>query len=247
MVKYDNLTDPREIRLAKEHELLDELCNSTDKISYKITNQPNKRKPPEGYLISYRVKTIIGINADNSPIYNDPENGDTVDVSIDFPAEYPDLSQGGPKCYAKTTVFHPNILHYRIPKGKICTNQPALGAWQTLDMLVHMIGNILQYKNYLAENKPPYPEDEKVAKWVREYAEPKGIIKSGGEKPVDNTSLINKGVQTPKKQVFEPSIEDLMDFTPRTKSTSKGSIDIDFDTPSNNNPSIDLDFDFKKR
>ncbi|MEZ4995914.1 MAG: hypothetical protein R2824_36205 [Saprospiraceae bacterium] len=51
--------------------------------------------------------------------------------------------------------------------------------------------------NYLAENIWPYPEDATVAKWVLNYAEPKGLMSIKDKKPVDESNLLE---YTPEKE-----------------------------------------------
>ena len=186
MVKYDYsiLKDPRDKRLAKEHELIEELCSRSNKISYKIIKQFGGL-PPEGYEITYDgVKSIIGINQDNTPVY-----GEYHVAEIVFPPEYPS-SDGPPKCTMKTDAWHPNIRAKNPRKGRICINSKLLGAWHTLDFLILRIGHMLQYKNYHAIDQDPWPEDPDVAKWVREYAEPKNIVNLLNNISVDNTELL---------------------------------------------------------
>ena len=64
MKKYK---DPRDRRLAIEQEQVHELCSRCSGISYKI-DKTNKSKIAVKYLITYNLKSIIGINEDKSPI-----------------------------------------------------------------------------------------------------------------------------------------------------------------------------------
>jgi ubiquitin-protein ligase len=172
---------PRERRLAKDHIELHELCERSDRISYEILKQVGKM-PPEAYKVHFKVKSIIDIDDQKMPKF-----GSMHTARIEFPPEYPG-DDGKPMCYMLTDTWHPNIKHAGDYVGRICVDAKSLGAWHSLEMLVLRIGEILQYKNYLAENVPPYPEDEKVAQWVRNFAEPKGLI--GPNKPVDKNNLL---------------------------------------------------------
>lgn len=174
---------PRNRRLSREYDLLEALCKRSDKISFEISQQLGNN-PPEGYTIFYKVKSITGIKPNLEPVY-----GTRHAASILLPPEYPG-PEGDPICYMKTDVWHPNIRYHGHHKGRICITAKALGAWHSLDMLVLRIGEILQYKNYLAENIPPYPEDEKVAKWVREYAEPNGLVNARLGIALDQSELL---------------------------------------------------------
>jgi hypothetical protein len=63
--------------------------------------------------------------------------------------------------------------------------------WQShmsLNEVVISLGEMVQYKRYHAEWTPPYPLDREVAKWVLEYAEPKGILNKN--KPIDERLLV---------------------------------------------------------
>ncbi|MEZ4883383.1 MAG: ubiquitin-conjugating enzyme E2 [Chitinophagales bacterium] len=177
------LKNPRHKRKAKEHLLLEEFCNRSNKISYEVLRQLGK-SPPDAYLIHYNVKSIIGINSDKSPIY-----GFHHTAEISFPSDYPSVTSP-PRCYMRTPIWHPNIRYDEPNKGHICVNDKALGAWHTLDMLVRFIGEILQYKNYHAINTDPYPEDPMVAEWVRQYAEPMGIVNKNRKIYVDFDELL---------------------------------------------------------
>lgn len=181
-IRYRLFDNPRENRLAQEHNLLDEFCSGSELVDYSF----DKRKgglPPTRYYIHYKVKSIIGVTESLAPVY-----GNEHTVKIEIPPQYP--GGGMPKCYMTTPTYHPNIQHSGEFKGKICLNEKELGSWFTLDMLAERIGEMLQYKNYHAENTDPFPEDGKVAAWVREYAEPNNIVNKRKKKFVDDRALI---------------------------------------------------------
>jgi len=73
-----------------------------------------------------------------------------------------------------TPIWHPNIQHAE-PKG-VCTNKPEWLGGMGLDDLCRQLFEMVQYKNYHAEMVPPFPLDQEAARWVREYAEPRGIV-----------------------------------------------------------------------
>lgn len=153
-------------RLAKEHISLAEI--DSDLIDWEIIETRTKFKIPCEYLIHYKLKTIIGIEKDQSPLY-----GDRHTVNITFPPKYPIES---PLLYMKSEVWHPNIKSEGRYAGRICGNTKGFGVNFDLTMLVMRIGEILQYKNYHATHTPPFPEDAKVADWVTSYAEPNNIV-----------------------------------------------------------------------
>lgn len=186
MPEYKFFSDPRLRRLVKEHRELHQFCEHSDLVRYETIDQ-RSGMPPEKYRIYFQLKSIIGIDADQSPIY-----GEEHIAEIELPRDYPLSSQ--PKCWMKTTIWHPNIKHSGPYAGKICINAEALGHWHTLDMLASRLGEMLQYKNYHAENVHPHPEDAMVAQWVREYAEPNGIVNKKekiytDDRPLQNSSM----------------------------------------------------------
>ncbi len=165
--------NPREKRLAKEHLSVDELCKANEDISYRLVRQSgeNPDMPPEVYHVTYHLKSIIGIDEQQIPIYDQKH-----EIEISLPREYPIKS---PKCKVLTNIWHPNIKSDGQYKGRICSNTKEFGKLYNLDLLILRIQQILEYKNYHAVNVAPYPEDEKVARWVRDFAEPNGIVKKG--------------------------------------------------------------------
>lgn len=191
--KYDvkKLKTPTLKRLAKEHIAIHELCSRSDKLSYKIIK--SRSGVPEVYRITFKVKSIVGIDSDKNPIY-----GYKHEAELALPPNYPVEPA---KCYMVTDTWHPNIKSDGVHKGHICTNSNELGKLMDLYLLVHRIGQILQYQNYHAQNVYPYPDDEKVAKWVREYAEPKNIVNKKKNIFIDDSSLLfddTKDNNTPK-------------------------------------------------
>jgi hypothetical protein len=60
-----------------------------------------------------------------------------------------------------------------------------------LDDLCRQMFEMVQYKNYHAdESRPPYPLDHEVAKWVRDVAEPRGIVNKDLGIFVDNRPFV---------------------------------------------------------
>jgi hypothetical protein len=66
-----------------------------------------------------------------------------------------------------TPIWHPNINHLN---GSVCIDAAWWAASRSLDRLVVMLGEMLQYKNYHDDpTKPPFPWDAEAARWSREY------------------------------------------------------------------------------
>lgn len=239
MINYPEFNNPRDIRLAVEHKLIDEICQGNTMINYQCFS-PVAGKPPDTYLITYNVRSIIGINPDQSPIY---QNGGH-QVEIKLPANYPDFN-GPPSCKTITDIWHPNIRWHNTPKGRICINSNELGAWHSLDMLIIMIGSMLQYKNYHALNIKPYPEDIKVAQWVRNYAEP-SIVNYNLGICVDDRPLITKE----RLELIDWGESEFRKKTTTNTVLTEFNDDMSFTTKSSSNQSIlptedDMDMEFK--
>lgn len=184
--KYDFKSDffkknPFYKRLAKDHLSLFEI--ESDVIKWEVSNTRGALKIPCEYKFHFYIKSIVGTNDDQSPVY-----GNHHVAKVTFPPKYPIEP---PELYMQSDLWHPNIKSEGKYKGRICGNTKGFGLGYDLYLLVIRIGEILQFKQYHAENTPPFPEDIKAARWVMEYAEPNGIVNKYKELPVDNTPLIS--------------------------------------------------------
>lgn len=153
---------------AKEHIGLWELKENSDVIDWEVKSTVSALEIPSVYHVNYKLKTIVGIDKEAQPIY-----GDQHVLELTIPTRYP-LEPAS--IFMRTEVWHPNIQSEGRFKGKICGNVGNYGIDYSLRQLVLRVGEILQYKNYLADFVPPYPEDPKVAEWVKAYGEPRKII-----------------------------------------------------------------------
>ncbi len=199
-------------RLAKEHISLAEL--ESDVIDIEILQTRGEWRVPEAYRITYKVNSIVGLGADQQPIY-----GDTHIADIIFPLNYPIEP---PQLKMTTEVWHPNIKSEGKFKGRICGNIKDFGRAYDLYQLVMRIGEILQYKNYHATNVAPYPEDIKVAAWVLEYAEPKGIVNKEKGIATDYQELTRRGVELKADEAERPKMFEQQQTTtkPSTETSS---------------------------
>ena len=166
-----NAFDPLERRLAHEHLLVAELCEQHDGIHYKVTG--TGELPPRDYRITFTgLESIVAVDEDMLPIF-----GSTHVLEIHLPTGFP---VAPPLCYMVTATWHPNIQSEEGPyQGRICGNTEGFGAYYSLDKLILRIQAMLGYEMYHAKLRFPYPEDENVARWVREYGEPLGIVRPG--------------------------------------------------------------------
>lgn len=186
--KYDlKKLSPRDACLWKEWKELDSLCakrkeTSTNprepSISY-IIRKKNAMGLPTEYEIWYRVKSIVGVK--DTPAPREPIFGFLHKMSIVLPNNYPS-ADGNPIFTFRTDIWHPNIRYSGSFKGHVCLNSKDMGVMASLKSLVLRVEQYLKYKDYHAQNVYPYPEDQNVAEWVREEAEPNGWTRFSQDK-----------------------------------------------------------------
>jgi ubiquitin-protein ligase len=157
--------------------------------------------PPEKYRITYTCRGIARIRPDGEPVASEFHQ---VEMHlVDFPVREPILKW-------VTDIWHPNITHDG--SRKVCTdNSKSWFPTKSLDNLVFVMGEMVQYKRYHAEWEPPYPVDKEAASWVLDYAEPNNII--GRDKPFDDRHLLRRMPFAPGEE-REPQ---------KNSSSSKGS------------------------
>jgi len=149
---------PRMRRLRADYELMQELSARTDMIS--VTAQsPRPNLPPERYIVTFKCKSIVGVDKSGNPKYADHHQ-----VEIYLHNQYP---QRWPGMKWMTPIWHPNINHLN---GSVCIDAAWWTASRSLDRLVIMLGEMLQWKNFHDDpTKPPFPWDADAARWSREY------------------------------------------------------------------------------
>ena len=149
---------PRMRRLRADHGLMLELAARSDLISFKASSiRPNL--PPERYIITFKCKSIVGVDRQGNPKYADYHQ-----VEIYLHNQYP---QRWPGMKWLTPIWHPNINHLN---GSVCIDAAWWAASRSLDRLVVMLGEMLQWKNFHDDpTKPPFPWDAEAARWSREY------------------------------------------------------------------------------
>ena len=149
---------PRLRRLRADHELMRELDSRSDLISFRAES-PRPNLPPERYIVTFKCKSIIGVDRQGNPKY-----GEHHQVEIYLHNQYP---QRWPGMKWMTPIWHPNINHQN---GTVCIAAAWWTASRSLDRLVIMLGEMLQWKNFHDDpTKPPFPWDPDAARWSREY------------------------------------------------------------------------------
>jgi len=149
---------PRMRRLRADHELMLELASRSDLISFQASaSRPNL--PPERYIVSFKCKSIVGVDRQGNPKYAEHHQ-----VEIYLHNQYP---HRWPGMKWLTPIWHPNINHVN---GSVCIDAAWWAASRSLDRLVVMLGEMLQWKNFHDDpTKPPFPWDAEAARWSREY------------------------------------------------------------------------------
>lgn len=192
---------PRMRRLRGDYELMRELDARSDLISFQAFS-PNPNLPPERYIVTFKCKSVIGVDRQGNPKF-----GEHHQVEIYLHNQYP---HRWPGMKWLTPIWHPNINHLN---GSVCIDAAWWAASRSLDRLVLMLGEMLQYKNFHDDpTKPPFPWDAEAARWSREYrrTHPNAF-------PVDHRELLrpervkllptDSGKNKPKPQVkLQPEI-----------------------------------------
>jgi ubiquitin-protein ligase len=149
---------PRMRRLRADLDLMKELVSRSDLISFE-TRVARANLPPETYIVTFKCKGIIDVDPRGNPRF-----GNHHQVEIYLHNQYP---QRWPGMKWLTPIWHPNINHLN---GSVCIDAAWWTASRSLDRLVVMLGEMLQYKNFHDDpTKPPFPWDPEAARWCREY------------------------------------------------------------------------------
>ena len=149
---------PRMRRLRGDYELMRELASRSDLISFKASST-NPNLPPERYIVTFKCKSIINVDRQGNPKF-----GEHHQVEIYLHNQYP---QRWPGMKWLTPIWHPNINHLN---GSVCIDAAWWAASRSLDRLVIMLGEMLQWKNFHDDpTKPPFPWDAEAARWSREF------------------------------------------------------------------------------
>lgn len=149
---------PRIRRLRADYELMQELVARSDLISFQVKGA-RASTPPETYIVTFKCKGIRAVDQQGNPKFDTHHQ-----VEIYLHNQYP---QRWPGMKWLTPIWHPNINHLN---GSVCIDAAWWTASRSLDRLVVMLGEMLQYKNFHDDpTKPPFPWDPEAARWCREY------------------------------------------------------------------------------
>jgi ubiquitin-protein ligase len=165
---------PRMRRLLADHKRMQDLVAQSDLIEFK-SKSVRKGLPPERYTVTYKCKGVVGVDSKGNP-----KIGNKHQVEIYLHNQYP---QRWPGMQWLTPIWHPNINHHN---GSVCVDAAWWTASRSLDRLVLMIGEMVQYKNFHDDpSKPPFPWDPEAARWSRAYRK-----KNPQAFPVDQRELL---------------------------------------------------------
>ena len=144
----------REDRLSAEHKAM--LKFRSDIMKWETVGMSD---PPDVYVITYELKSIIGFSSDEQPQYHTGYK-----VKIRFPSDYP---RSKPEVHLTSSPrpYHPNIW---VSGGRFCLegNQnwiPGIGV--PLDWLCQMIGEIIAFQHI--NLKSPANPDQILIKWIK--------------------------------------------------------------------------------
>jgi ubiquitin-protein ligase len=178
---------PRMRRLRQDYELMRELTARSDMIQFEAKSA-RVGLPPERYIVTYKCKGIYSVDRQGNPKF-----GNKHQLEIYLHNQYP---QRWPGMKWLTPIWHPNINHIN---GSVCIDAAWWTASRSLDRLVLMIGEMVQFKNFHDDpSKPPFPWDPEAARWCRAYRKthPNAF-------PVDKRELLRPERITIKKTVRE--------------------------------------------
>lgn len=168
---------PRVRRLIADYELMRELAAQSSLINFETVDSRGSLAP-ERYIVTYRCKGIAAIDKLERPKYSSHHQ-----VEIYLHNQYP---QRWPGLKWLTPIWHPNIHHLN---KTVCIDAAWWTASRSLDRLVIMLGEMVQYKNFHDDpTKPPFPWDPDAARWSRAYRadHPHAF-------PVDDRELLRPG------------------------------------------------------
>jgi hypothetical protein len=139
-------SSPRMRRLKKDFELIQEINARSDLISVKA-EKTTGNLPPEKYIVTYKCKGIIGIDKKGNPKFG---NKHEVEIYLhnQYPQRWPGMKWLTLSGIPISTM--PTVVCALMPPGGL----PA-ALWI---VLVIMLGEMVQYKNYHDDpKKPPFP------------------------------------------------------------------------------------------
>ncbi|MGP1447536.1 MAG: hypothetical protein ACTTKO_08475 [Candidatus Limimorpha sp.] len=170
-------------RLMHEWLAIDQRFHDDPSIIY-IIRKRNADNLPIMYEIVFKVKSFCGVLDPDENGLRKPFCADVFRMNIKIPNNYPAVDSKLEFKFITTDEegkeiphpWHPNIRYFGDFAGRVCLNTPACGTFTDLAWYVDRVIAYLKYEKYHALNTPPFPEDNAVAEWITEQAEPNGWI-----------------------------------------------------------------------
>lgn len=170
-------------RLLWEWEAIDKRLKNNKEISYSIVERNAEGLPVE-YEVYYDIRSFCGVADKDKNGLERPLFADEFKMKIFIPNNYPSIDSKLVFRFLTEDVFgieiphpwHPNIRYFGDFAGHVCLNNVAYGTYTDIALYIEKIALYLKYDKYHALNIPPFPEDNIVAEWVVNQAEPNGWI-----------------------------------------------------------------------
>lgn len=174
----------RDRRLLHEWQLIEQKFLKNESVIIKPLKF-NASNLPVSYIVEFYIRSISGVkNIDRlneKNISNPPVFSDKFVMKVELPPNFPNIEAAPVFKFLATTFsekislpWHPNIRFFGEMKGLVCLNRT--NSFTDLVSSIERIAEYLKYHKYHASLLPPFPEDLKVAEWVRNQGEPNGWI-----------------------------------------------------------------------
>lgn len=159
----------RQRRLLNEWTDIQNAIAERDDIKVEV-EQTNAAGLPTSYRVTFFIRSICGTDDDDKPLF-----APRFVMMITLPPDYPQVDAPPEFRFVKTIdchnmPWHPNIRYFGDMAGRVCLNR--LNTFTSLAWGIERVALYLRYELYHALPTPPYPEDIKVAEWVRKKGEP---------------------------------------------------------------------------
>jgi len=119
-----------EARLWAEYEAMQEFRSRV--VEWEVVGD---RSPPDTYLITYRLRSLVGFEDDN-PVFKTGHR-----VRIELPSEYPRCPPVV-RVVSRPLVLHPNIWS----NGRVCIEDRWKPVGMYLDTICELVGKIIAYQ-----------------------------------------------------------------------------------------------------
>jgi hypothetical protein len=173
----------RSYRLLEEWEIMFNRFKNHNAIAIVVRERDGNQLPIE-YDVFYNIKSFCGVEEKDENGLEKPVFADEFIMRIIIPNSFPSCDERPNFKFLTENIheqpiphpWHPNIRFFGDFAGRVCLNNEAFGTYADLALFIERVALYLKYDKYHAVNEVPYPEDEKVAEWVLNQAEPNGWI-----------------------------------------------------------------------